>query len=958
MAESISRSLRDSVSLLGKYTAFALKRRDTGIEEGLAYLLWNGGMLPNLVEFILEPMHEDRKCLSIAVSPTKPLTVDSFTEDIEANNNNDDYSLPLPHLFTLPAKVKLPSSLSITPCPPGTTSTPVTPTPFLYTNPTMSHSQVSGALSALVLSSPGPRPSSRLRPRTSSSSTRRLASTGTEAYLSSPKACQLLDRRRNEEQRQSGGGGRQMCTIRAVSNGAGVRIDQTFGSVGGLEAGSDVSVPDLKRVLQGMGVKLDTVTVIKKKRKVQCGVCLKFLSSTYLDSHKEKMHGGKNDQDLAMAVDNEIKGEENVDASVNVEEVQEKVKEIVIEKKEVISYEKGTQGHVFEQFHFEEIKADDYVDDVEKILDHESEQVEEVEEALRGSQYSQIRRRLKPKVDLDCEDQEWFDSENVDIDEEEMKSIMSEMEENNKVLKMVTRSSKKSKMNPLPEGKKMKPKIKKSRKRQKQEKADGKKPIIDLSSSSDGENFVQTKVTQSDTLEERKKILKEDVIDEKIESENLGTTSSRELTVATNCYVAMPSDAVVIKEQTKLRFRMMEMDSGSDENEEVVVGDTFVEKKGLEVPVFDIGEEGAVVDKGGECVAINDCVEGSVVDIANAEGAVINKLGVDSGAFCTDSGLQLQGEIMKPVQSNLTGTATVSSSGKRVAVAKCSVCEQVLRQNSMSRHMAMHARKEKEPMGMLKRKKPNKEVRGEVKCTVKKGKTDKNETEIETIAITVLNRTIDISQNTVAIRDVVVSSVNDGGGETSAGVVRAKKSAGPPSLVSSTRGTPPGPTIEYPRNSSSNCPAIPPPVQTPDTADKASSVTKTVIVAKMPPNTEPLPAAVPTTAPTLLSSPHQKVSPHTTSPAIHQSKRISFTMKGMGSLIPSGHGRVFSVSMKPNVLLLKGMTAFGDKFGADLKEIEFSCEGKVLSGDQLVSEVEGCLVLVRSKKEVVELEKI
>ena len=79
-------------------------------------------------------------------------------------------------------------------------------------------------------------------------------------------------------------------------------------------------------------------------------------------------------------------------------------------------------------------------------------------------------------------------------------------------------------------------------------------------------------------------------------------------------------------------------------------------------------------------------------------------------------------------------------------------------------------------------------------------------------------------------------------------------------------------------------------------------------------------------------------------------------MKGMGSLIPKGQGRVFSVSMKPNVLLLKGMTAFGDKFGADLQEIEFSCDGKVLSGDQLVSDVEGSLVLVRSKTEMVELE--
>ena len=48
------------------------------------------------------------------------------------------------------------------------------------------------------------------------------------------------------------------------------------------------------------------------------------------------------------------------------------------------------------------------------------------------------------------------------------------------------------------------------------------------------------------------------------------------------------------------------------------------------------------------------------------------------------------------------------------------------------------------------------------------------------------------------------------------------------------------------------------------------------------------------------------------------------------------------------------MAAFGGKFGVDIKDLEFICEGRVLSGDQLVSDVEGCLVLVRNKKGRVE----
>jgi len=78
--------------------------------------------------------------------------------------------------------------------------------------------------------------------------------------------------------------------------------------------------------------------------------------------------------------------------------------------------------------------------------------------------------------------------------------------------------------------------------------------------------------------------------------------------------------------------------------------------------------------------------------------------------------------------------------------------------------------------------------------------------------------------------------------------------------------------------------------------------------------------------------------------------RVSFTMKGLGEFIPCGQASVFSVSMRPNVVLEKAMAAFGEKFGVDHKHLEFSCRSEVLTGDQLVSHVVGRMVLVRSKK--------
>ena len=49
------------------------------------------------------------------------------------------------------------------------------------------------------------------------------------------------------------------------------------------------------------------------------------------------------------------------------------------------------------------------------------------------------------------------------------------------------------------------------------------------------------------------------------------------------------------------------------------------------------------------------------------------------------------------------------------------------------------------------------------------------------------------------------------------------------------------------------------------------------------------------------------------------------------------------------MVLEKAMAGFGEKFGVDHKCLEFSCRGELLTGDHLVSHVEGCMVLARSK---------
>lgn len=93
--------------------------------------------------------------------------------------------------------------------------------------------------------------------------------------------------------------------------------------------------------------------------------------------------------------------------------------------------------------------------------------------------------------------------------------------------------------------------------------------------------------------------------------------------------------------------------------------------------------------------------------------------------------------------------------------------------------------------------------------------------------------------------------------------------------------------------------------------------------------------------------PHLSSSEPPTSPA-----RVSFTMKAQGILIPKGKTKLlFNLSMKPNVPLIKGMLAFKEEIQADVEKLRFVCEGRALTGAELVNEVKGKTVLVSKKEE-------
>ena len=54
------------------------------------------------------------------------------------------------------------------------------------------------------------------------------------------------------------------------------------------------------------------------------------------------------------------------------------------------------------------------------------------------------------------------------------------------------------------------------------------------------------------------------------------------------------------------------------------------------------------------------------------------------------------------------------------------------------------------------------------------------------------------------------------------------------------------------------------------------------------------------------------------------STKVVFTMRCQENLVSSTKSRVLSVSIKPKVLMEKGMAAFGRQFGLDHRKLEFS----------------------------------
>ena len=74
-------------------------------------------------------------------------------------------------------------------------------------------------------------------------------------------------------------------------------------------------------------------------------------------------------------------------------------------------------------------------------------------------------------------------------------------------------------------------------------------------------------------------------------------------------------------------------------------------------------------------------------------------------------------------------------------------------------------------------------------------------------------------------------------------------------------------------------------------------------------------------------------------------------MKGLDSDISPAHNRAVRVTVKPSVKLKKSMVAYGEKFGINHQCLEFVCNEKILSEEQLVTDVMGCLVFVRRKLE-------
>jgi len=156
-------SIRQSLAMLGRYSTFAIVRKDTGLEEGLAWLsrrdAWT---MPSLEDYRLEQWHRDEGDTNMPdggfnVFPETPAYI---PEDR--------------HVTTAPTfpQVIVPPSVSITPDLTTPTCIPPTTQATFGTDHTLSHSQVSVALSALILTNP---PTSERCPVTNKSSMRRIS---------------------------------------------------------------------------------------------------------------------------------------------------------------------------------------------------------------------------------------------------------------------------------------------------------------------------------------------------------------------------------------------------------------------------------------------------------------------------------------------------------------------------------------------------------------------------------------------------------------------------------------------------------------------------------------------------------------------------------------------------------------------------------------------------------------
>merc|ERR1712179_815081 len=123
-------------------------------------------------------------------------------------------------------------------------------------------------------------------------------------------------------------------------------------------------------------------------------------------------------------------------------------------------------------------------------------------------------------------------------------------------------------------------------------------------------------------------------------------------------------------------------------------------------------------------------------------------------------------------------------------------------------------------------------------------------------------------------------------------------------------------------------------------------------VCPVPSSRQPFPRPLPH-----VTEPHNSVGIKTEAPILSSPRtstspaRISFTVEAQGSLIPKGRSRLmFNFSMKPNAPLTKGLLAFEEKLKA--ADLEFVCEGRVLTGAELGQEVKGKTVFVRNKESV------